>query len=594
MDDEEMETAGRGESSGGDDDLTWTLNVVLTDSIAPKSADSRSRTCQVPFEMSSPRVAGPMSFAPHRRPIGMDAREYHEVSKHSPEKLRNLQFIPDRETKPRPLKQYQDLEQRPFTRFRPPQIPALSAIAESRAAPTGTAGPLQLDRETLATLCYEASGIIKRATLDDGRKMLFRAASCTGKLYHIDLYPVVGDVQGLEPGVYHFDPRNSALDVLRVGDYRGNLAAAVGEGNTDTPGQTRGHDGSRTGVASAPVSFVATSTWWRNAWKYRERTYRHAFWDAGTIIAHLLATAHAMDHPAATVVGFADDSLVELLGITPEREAPVAMVPVGGGSPVDGPRDVSPIDPAIVPNSSGRTVYPEIHDAWQESTLPDGTAAADWRAALTNTTATAERSPGDGERVPLDPVDVEIESKRPLSSTIRRRRSCREFTDEGPTRRQVGTVLDRALRGVPGDWNTGTADRLAFCDCYILATGVDGLPNGTYQYHPSESVLERLGDATSAKQRHLALNQPWAGDAHLNVYLLADVETITESFGNRGYRLAQLEAGITLGRLYLATYAHRTLGGTGLTFFDDLVTDHLSPRAHGQTPMTLFAFGGSA
>ena len=64
-----------------------------------------------------------------------------------------------------------------------------------------------------------------------------------------------------------------------------------------------------------------------------------------------------------------------------------------------------------------------------------------------------------------------------------------------------------------------------------------------------------------------------------------------QAVGNRGYRLAQLEAGIGLGRLYLATYAHLALGGRGFTFYDDLVTEHLSPRGASQTPMTLFAFG---
>ena len=30
-----------------------------------------------------------------------------------------------------------------------------------------------------------------------------------------------------------------------------------------------------------------TSTFWRNAWKYRSRTYRHFGWDNGTIVANI-------------------------------------------------------------------------------------------------------------------------------------------------------------------------------------------------------------------------------------------------------------------------------------------------------------------
>jgi hypothetical protein len=83
------------------------------------------------------------------------------------------------------------------------------------------------------------------------------------------------------------------------------------------------------------------------------------------------------------------------------------------------------------------------------------------------------------------------------------------------------------------------------------------------------------------------------GDAAANVYVLADVDSIVDRLGNRGYRLAQLLGGIALGRLYLATYAHLGPGGRGFTFYDGLVSEHLSPRAAAQEPMTLFAFGNA-
>lgn len=106
--------------------------------------------------------------------------------------------------------------------------------------------------------------------------------------------------------------------------------------------------------------------------------------------------------------------------------------------------------------------------------------------------------------------------------------------------------------------------------------------------------LERLGDSDRETAGRLAAGQSVVGDAAVNVYTMADVDALVERFGNRGYRLARLQAGVELGRLYLATYAHRRIGGRGFTFFDDLVTEHLSPRATNQTPMTLFAFGRPA
>ncbi|WP_049925750.1 SagB/ThcOx family dehydrogenase [Halopiger goleimassiliensis] len=518
----------------------------------------------------------------------VDAREYHERTKHSPESLRRDAFSLDWSNKPRPFKAYRDRPRRPLERIRPPWTPTLSLVAESHADPlAGTAQSTRpaIDRDLVATLCYEAAGIVQRVETDDGRELPFRAASCTGNLHHVDLYLACDDLPGLEAGLYHFDPREFALEVLREGDVRGVVADAVGgRSGTDDWG----------GVAEVPVTVIATSTWWRNAWKYRDRTYRHAFWDSGTILANLLAAAHGLDQPAEVVAGFADDQVADLLGIDPEEEAPLALVPIGTGDQVPDAPAVEPIDPATEPLSDDPVDYPLIHEAWRASRLPDGAVAREWRGSARDVRSVGTVDSGDGDRVPLEPVDHETASARPLHPTVVRRGSCREFADEGPSRRQLGTVLDRATRGVPGDWNAGRADGLAFLDAYVLTTGVHGVPDGTYQYHPEGDTLERLGDVDRGTKTRLALNQKWAGDAHVNVYLLADVDAIVDRLGNRGYRLAQLEAGIVLGRLYLSTYAHRNLGGTGLTFFDDHVTDHLSPRADGQTPMTLFAFGRRA
>ena len=52
----------------------------------------------------------------------------------------------------------------------------------------------------------------------------------------------------------------------------------------------------------------------------------------------------------------------------------------------------------------------------------------------------------------------------------------------------------------------------------------------------------------------------------------------------------QLEAGIIGGKLYLGAYALR-LGATGLTFFDDDVTNFFSPHAAGKSAIFLVAIG---
>ncbi len=506
-----------------------------------------------------------------------DAREYHDRSNHSPADVRDDAFSLDESIRPRPYKLYADRPRVDLDRIRPPQGPALATVAERVADPLAGADatpPDPPDRETVATLCYEASGVTQ-AVDADGETVRFRAASCTGKLYHVDLYLVCGDAGDLPAGVYHFDPDGFALDVLREGDYRAALADAAGGSSA---------------VREAPLTVVATSTWWRNAWKYRERTYRHAFWDAGTVLANLLAASHALDYRAGVETAFADRTVAALLGVDTDEEAPLSLVPVGAGAPAPASPDVDPLDLETVPYSEATVDYPLIRDAYDASSVADGAAAAAWAGDLP-VEAVGTRPPGDGERVPLDPVDDETASARPLAATVRRRRSCREYAVRPLGGRKLATILDRAVRGVPADWTPPSGTGLSLNDVYVLSTNTTAVPRGTYQYHPGETALERIGPATDGDKTRLAFGQGWAGDAHVNVYLATDVDAVVDRLGNRGYRLAQLEAGVVLGRLYLATYAHRDLGGTGLTFDDDAVADHLATDAARPSPTTMFALG---
>jgi hypothetical protein len=287
------------------------------------------------------------------------------------------------------------------------------------------------------------------------------------------------------------------------------------------------------------------------------------------------------------VTGFVDDPVTRLLGVDPDDEAPLELVPVGTGDPVPDAPAVDAIDPAERPLSDSPVDYPLVPDAWRQSRLAGADAVRDWRAGFADADV-GTHAPGDGETIQLDPVDVETATARPVGATIERRGSLREYSHDPVSDRMVATVLDRALRGVPLDVGAGPS-RLV--DCYCLVHAVDGVPSGAYQYHPDECLLERVGDTDRQTAGHLALDQSVVGDAAVNVYLLADVDRVVEALGDRGYRVAQLEAGLALGRLYLATYAHLALGGRGFTFYDDRVTDHLGPRAAEQSPMTLFAFG---
>jgi SagB-type dehydrogenase family enzyme len=492
--------------------------------------------------------------------------EYHERTKHSPASVQASRHFLDWDIQPRPFKLYRGLEPLPLPRrLESSDAGALAALSRPPAA-----RPFVPDRLALARLLYFSAGITRTKTYAGGLEMHFRAAACTGALYHIDLYLVCGDLPDLEAGVYHFGAHDFALRRLRAGDLRSVVVEA-------TAGEPS--------VAASPALLVCTSTFWRNSWKYQSRTYRHCFWDAGTMLANLLAVAAAQDVAARVVLGFVDATIERLLGLDGDREVALAVVPIGGtGDPV--PRSTQPLPPLTLetePLSEREVDYPLIRAAHTATSLSSPDQVEVWRRASWAPHA-AKPSASLVRLSPLaDPPAATLER------TILRRGSSRFFAREPMAFAALSTILDASMRPLPIDCLERASGSLN--DLYLIVNAVDGLEAGTYVFHPAQEALEPLrGGDFRREAQFLDLGQELAGDAGVDLYLLSDLSSVVRTFGDRGYRAAQLEAAILGGRFYLAAYA-LGLGATGLTFFDDAVTDFFSPRAAGKGVMFLVAAG---
>ncbi|MDY6765186.1 MAG: SagB/ThcOx family dehydrogenase, partial [Halobacteria archaeon] len=215
-------------------------------------------------------------------------------------------------------------------------------------------------------------------------------------------------------------------------------------------------------------------------------------------------------------------------------------------------------------------------------------------SALEKDNRMGKRPPGDGERFDLEPVDDQRASKVPVYWTIKRRGSCREYERDTLSFRKFSTILDRSTRGFDADFRNENPG-VQYNDLYIIANDIGEIPNGTYHYHPETNELELLKEGDfRVESGHLALDQQLGADAAVCCYFMSDVGEVCERLGNRGYRVAQLEASLMGGNMYLGAYAHSDLGATGLTFYDDKVTSFFKPRAEGQTPMFLVTMGKPA
>ena len=499
------------------------------------------------------------------------AWEYHDATKHSPASVRTNAHLLDWSNHPTPFKIYAELEP---IRLDPSvartEVPALSVVAETSISSEVDTVP---DLKTLGQLLYFSAGVTKKADYP-GVEQYFRAASCTGALYEFELYIVCGDLEGLSAGVYQFGAGDFSLRQLREGDFRGVLLRA---------------SGNNPAVARARVTIISTGTYWRNAWKYQARTYRHFGWDNGTILANLLAIASALHLPAQVTCGFVDMHVNQLLDLDTEREVAFSMIPLGSVSDPPPPpqEEISQLNFETVPLSESEVHYPAMGLMHQASSLRTVEEVAAWRGGMPIIQKPSSRN----EVISLGPLPDNEISKEGIESVILRRGSTRRFEQSPLTLEQFSTMLDRATRGIPADFLDPVGSQLN--DLYLIVNAVDGIEPGSYVYDRTDKKLEvlKLGDFRGVAA-HLGLDQRLPGDASVAVFFLAELEPILERFGNRGYRIVQLEAGIIGGRLYLAAYAQR-LGATGLTFYDDEVVEFFSPHAAGKSAIFLMALGKS-
>jgi SagB-type dehydrogenase family enzyme len=496
----------------------------------------------------------------------LTAREYHDRTAHSPASVRTSGHTLAWDIKPFPFKVYTDLPALPLPRELDPLGADTLAALAAAAPPAASVGLSQL-----TAVLYYAAGVTKKKTYPGGGEVLFRAAASTGALYQTEVYVAVGAVAGLEAGLYHFGPGDFSLRRLRSGDVRGALAASTADD----------------ALARRPATIVLTAIYWRNAWKYQARAYRHLFWDSGTMLANALAVGDGLGLTPRVLTGFVDREIDHLLGVDPSREVALELIALGpedaAGPAAAAPAGAAPeaIDHATLPLSSSEVDYPLVREMHTASSLATPAAVRAWREG-----AWRPATPAAGAKLVALPPPRD-RAGRGLGETIQRRGSTREFGHAPLTAAELSTTLWAATRAFDADAPSGLVD------LYLIVNAVEGVSSGSYFYRPDAQALETLATGELRnRSAYLCLEQPLAGDAAAVIYFLARLDPITRAFGDRGYRLANLEAGLAGGRAYLAAYA-QGFGASGLTFYDRLVVEFFSPHAAGKDAIFVTALGRS-
>jgi SagB-type dehydrogenase family enzyme len=487
------------------------------------------------------------------------ARRYHDVTAHSPDSVRADTHTLDWDNKPFPFKVYTDIAGLPLPR----EVDVLATPTLAAVAGGGAPAPRALTLGALTSVLYYTAGVTKQKRYPGGGEVLFRAAASTGALYQTEVYVVARDVEGLAPGVYHFCAGDFTLRRLRDEDAGGTLAEAAAD---ESPGRSA-------------ATLVFTGIIWRNSWKYRARTYRHLFWDAGTMLANALAVAAALGLAPRLFTGFVDAMIHRLVGVDATGEVALALLTLGPEtSPASSGVLPTAIDHATMPLSHHVVAEPLVTEAHAASALATPEDVVRWRRGR----APAPPPP----KAPLIALPTpDTREGRALGETIQRRGSTRHFGWSSIGLDDLGAALWVASRPMPADIPTGLTD------IYMSIHAAAGVDPGSYRYHRDRHALEPLRAGDFRRQAaFLCLEQPLGGDAAVTLFFLSRLDAVLAEFGERGYRLVNLEAGLAGGRAYLAAYA-RGFGASGLTFYDAEVERFFLPQAAGADAIFVTALG---
>ena len=387
----------------------------------------------------------------------------------------------------------------------PRELPGTDAPALSVLAGTAEIAARSLDLPGLSRLLHLSAGVVRTSPRPYGT-YLFRASGSAGGRFPLELYVAVPEGFEVPAGVHWYEPLEHAL--IQVGPAPRGDAPAV----------------------------VVTGIPWRTGWRYRERGYRHVYWDAGTMLAQLLAVAESGGLEPALYSRFPDARVASLVGADRMHELPVSVVALGGGTPAleatgdaaMGAVDAAPVEFPLVTAAQRAGEIDVLGEPWD----------------------------------PGAPVDVSLQQTAPVETVALTRGSQRLMDPEGSLPEELlRASVEVSMRGID-------------VAHFVAVHAVDGLEPGMYRW-PDLSTPVRPGNLREELFR-VALDQGLARDAAFVVIGAADVSTLDD----RQYREAQLAAGVVEGRLHLVAYA---LGASasGMTFLDPDIEALLGERLDG-------------
>src|SRR3954468_18425221 len=200
--------------------------------------------------------------------------DYHLDTKYTHESVRSSPHKLDSQTQPYEFRVFEMLPKRPLpTNLLDLPVGTLSLMENGLSSlPESQVTPPQ-DLKSLATWLHFADGIAQRRRTVTATQFTRTVSSDQGT-FPCELYIAAFAIDGLEPGLYHYSPREFALRKLRDGQ---ETLSRLTRGRPDLAF-----------LKTVPLAMLVSTIFARSTWRFGKRGYRHALHDAGYLIQNLV------------------------------------------------------------------------------------------------------------------------------------------------------------------------------------------------------------------------------------------------------------------------------------------------------------------
>jgi SagB-type dehydrogenase family enzyme len=185
------------------------------------------------------------------------------------------------------------------------------AIATRVSVRDLTAGPLTLP--TVATLLHYGYGV-NRDRKDSDFPRSLRVIPSAGALYPLEIFFHTTRIEGLNAGLYHYNPSKNHLRLLREGDETRRIAEAMVQ--------------TEVALGAALIVFI-TAFFERSVFKYKDRGYRFVLLEAGHVAQNLNLVSNALGLSALNIGGFFDREIDDFLNLDGVTQSTIYMMAIG-------------------------------------------------------------------------------------------------------------------------------------------------------------------------------------------------------------------------------------------------------------------------